>query len=119
MSRAERTDGLNDAVALAAADVAVAMGHGSQAIVSSADFVLLSADLASVLGLIDLSKRVTRRQKLNLAWACVFNMVAIPFAAGIFYPAGGIRLDPVWAAIVMACSSVSVVLSSLALRFGI
>jgi Cu+-exporting ATPase len=112
-------DGLNDSVALAAADVSVAMGHGSQATLAGSDFVLLSSTLSSLPALIKLSKRITRRQKLNLGWACVFNIVCLPFAAGVFYPAGGIRLTPVWSAVIMACSSLSVVCSSIALRWGI
>jgi len=112
-------DGLNDSVALAAADVSVAMGHGSQATLAGSDFVLLSSTLSSLPALVKLSKRITRRQKLNLGWACVFNIVCLPFAAGVFYPAGGIRLTPVWSAVIMACSSLSVVCSSLALRWGI
>lgn len=112
-------DGLNDSVALAAADVSVAMGHGSQAVLAGSDFVLLSSSLSSLPALLKLSKRITRRQKFNLAWACIFNIVCLPFAAGVFYPAGGIRLTPVWSAVIMACSSLSVVCSSLALRWGI
>lgn len=112
-------DGINDSVALAAADVSVAMGHGSQAVLAGADFVLLSSTLSSLPGLLRISRRVTRRQKLNLSWACIFNIICLPFAAGVFYPSGGIRLTPVWSAVVMACSSLSVVCSSLALRWGI
>ena len=112
-------DGLNDSVALAAADVSVAMGHGSQATLAGSDFVLLSSSLAALPTLIRSSRKITRRQKLNLGWACLFNIVCLPFAAGVFYAAGGIRLTPVWSAVVMACSSLSVVCSSLALRWGI
>ncbi|ORX37325.1 E1-E2 ATPase-domain-containing protein [Kockovaella imperatae] len=112
-------DGLNDAVALAAADVSVAMGHGSQAVLAGSDFVLLSSTLSTLPTLFKLSKKVYNRQRLNLLWAIMFNTVCIPFAAGIFYPAGGIRLTPVWSAVLMALSSVSVVLSSLAMRWGV
>lgn len=112
-------DGLNDSVALAAADVSVAMGHGSQSTLASADFVLLSSNLATLDALLRVSKKVYNRQRLNLLWAVMFNFICIPFAAGVFYPAGGIRLSPVWSAILMALSSVSVVLSSLALRWGL
>ena len=112
-------DGLNDSVALAAADVSVAMGHGSQATLAGSDFVLLSSSLAALPTLIRSSRKITRRQKLNLGWACLFNIVCLPFAAGVFYAAGGIRLTPVWSAVVMACSSLSVVCSSLALRWGV
>ncbi|KAL1408194.1 hypothetical protein Q8F55_004999 [Vanrija albida] len=112
-------DGLNDAVALAAADVSAAMGHGSQATLASADFVILSSSLDSLITLFHLSKKVRNRQWLNLVWACVFNFVCLPIAAGVLFPANGIKLSPVWSAVLMALSSVSVVLSSLALRWGL
>ncbi|WVQ83012.1 hypothetical protein IAT38_005150 [Cryptococcus sp. DSM 104549] len=112
-------DGLNDAVALAAADVSCAMGHGSQATLASADFILLSSSLSNLLALLRISRKVINRQRLNLGWAIVFNVVCLPFAAGVFYPAGGIRLTPVWSAVLMAASSVSVVCSSLAMRWGL
>ncbi|ODO10031.1 hypothetical protein I350_02256 [Cryptococcus amylolentus CBS 6273] len=112
-------DGLNDAVALAAADVSVAMGHGSQATLASADFVLLSSSLNSLVPLLRISRKVINRQKLNLGWAIIFNVVCLPFAAGVFYGAGKIRLTPVWSAVLMALSSVSVVCSSLAMRWGL
>lgn len=111
-------DGMNDAVALAAADVGVAMGHGSEVAVAGADFVLLNPSLSALTTLLALSRRVSNRQKLNLAWACVFNLVCIPFAAGAFW-AVGLRLTPVWSAVLMALSSVSVVCSSLALRWEV
>lgn len=66
-----------------------------------------------------ISRKVYNRQRLNLLWAIIFNVVCLPFAAGLFYPAGEIRLSPVWSAALMACSSVSVVLSSLALKWGL
>ncbi|KAK8858686.1 hypothetical protein IAR55_002915 [Kwoniella newhampshirensis] len=114
-------DGLNDSVALAAADVSVAMGHGSQATLASADFILLSSHLPTLLPLLNISRKVINRQKLNLLWALLFNVVCLPFAAGVFYAAGGkgIRLSPVWSAVLMALSSVSVVGSSLAMRWGL
>ncbi|KAK6908061.1 hypothetical protein I203_102062 [Kwoniella mangroviensis CBS 8507] len=112
-------DGLNDSVALAAADVSCAMGHGSQATLASADFVLLSSSLPSILTLIHISKKIILRQKLNLLWALLFNVVCLPFAAGVFYGIHGIRLTPVWSAVLMALSSVSVVGSSLAMRWGL
>lgn len=112
-------DGLNDSVALAAADVSVAMGHGSQATLASADFVLLNSSLGTIPTLLHLSRRIRNRQILNLCWAVTFNVVCIPIAAGVIYPAHGTRLSPVWSAVLMALSSVSVVLSSLALRWGL
>ncbi|KAK1755652.1 copper-exporting ATPase [Echria macrotheca] len=93
-------DGINDSPALAMADVGVAIGSGSDVAISSADFVLVKSDLWAVVTLLDLSKTVFRRIKFNFGWALVYNVVAVPIAAG------HIRLDPV----------ISVVLSSLALR---
>lgn len=113
-------DGINDSPALTTADVGIAIGSGSDIAISSAEFVLVSSNLNALITLLDLSKFVFRRIKFNLAWALVYNMIALPVAAGAFYPivSGGkhVRLDPVWASLAMAASSISVVLSSLALR---
>ncbi|CRK12053.1 hypothetical protein BN1708_010309 [Verticillium longisporum] len=117
-------DGINDSPALTRADVGIAIGSGSDVAISSADFVLVSSDLRAVVTLLELSRTVFRRIRLNFAWAIVYNVLALPVAAGCFYPfttSSGqhIRLDPVWAALAMALSSISVVLSSLALRIRI
>ncbi|KAM0276499.1 hypothetical protein ACHAQH_006688 [Verticillium albo-atrum] len=117
-------DGINDSPALTRADVGIAIGSGSDVAISSADFVLVSSDLRAVVTLLELSRTVFRRIRLNFAWAIVYNVLALPVAAGCFYPlttSSGqhIRLDPVWAALAMALSSISVVLSSLALRIKI
>lgn len=113
-------DGINDSPALAVADVGVAIGSGSDVAISSADFVLVNSELRAVVNLLDLSKVVFRRIKLNFGWALVYNVVAIPVAAGVLYPVTNngqhVRLDPVWASLAMALSSISVVLSSLALK---
>ena len=113
-------DGINDSPALTMADVGVAIGSGSDIAISSADFILVSSRLDSLLTLIDLSRIVFKRIKFNFAWALVYNLVALPVAAGVLYPVktsgGHIRLDPVWASLAMALSSVSVVCSSLLLR---
>lgn len=122
-------DGINDSPALAAADVSIALSTGSDVALSSASFILLNADLSTILTLVLLSRRVFARVKMNFAWALVYNVCLIPVAAGVFYPivsghSTGMdgelvpthwRLSPVWAALAMACSSVSVVCSSLAL----
>ena len=116
-------DGINDAPALAAADVSIAVGSGSDVALSSASFVLVASDLRAVLTLFALSKAVFRRVCFNFGWALVYNLLAMPIAAGVLYPvrtgAGThVRLDPVWASLAMALSSVSVVCSSLLLRSG-
>ncbi|KIJ11797.1 hypothetical protein PAXINDRAFT_118721 [Paxillus involutus ATCC 200175] len=109
-------DGINDAPALAAGDVGIAIGSGSDVAISSASFILLSSDLQSLLTLSDLSRKVFNRVKQNFVWAFMYNIIAVPIAAGVIYPIGHARLAPVWASLAMAASSVSVVLSSLSLR---
>jgi cation transport ATPase len=113
-------DGINDSPALTTADVGVAIGSGSDVAISSASFVLLNSDLHSVVSLLDLSRVVFRRIKFNFGWAIVYNCIGIPVAAGCLYPivshGSHVRLDPVWASLAMALSSISVVTSSLLLR---
>ncbi|KAK0263337.1 hypothetical protein LTS09_002529 [Friedmanniomyces endolithicus] len=114
-------DGINDSPALAAADVSIAIGSGSDIAISASSFVLVNSDLRTLLTLIRLSRAVFQRVKFNFAWALVYNLAALPIAAGVLYPvriAGGghVRLDPVWASLAMALSSSSVVCSSLLLR---
>ncbi|KAH7030556.1 E1-E2 ATPase-domain-containing protein [Microdochium trichocladiopsis] len=113
-------DGINDSPALTVADVGIAVGSGSDIAISSAEFVLISSGLTSLLTLIDLSRTVFRRIKFNFAWALVYNLIALPVAAGVLYPINSngthVRLDPVWASLAMALSSVSVVCSSLLMR---
>ncbi|XP_044719132.1 e1-E2 ATPase domain-containing protein [Hirsutella rhossiliensis] len=117
-------DGINDSPALTTADVGIAIGSGSDVAISSADFVLATSSLSAVLTLLELSRVVFRRIKVNFGWAVVYNMLAVPIAAGCLYAVrtrggGHVRLDPVWAALAMALSSISVVLSSLSLRIKI
>ncbi|SCU99963.1 LANO_0F04544g1_1 [Lachancea nothofagi CBS 11611] len=111
-------DGINDGPALAAADVGIALASGTDLAMTSCDFVLLSASntLCSLLTLLQISRKVFRRVRFNFGWALVYNMIGIPIAAGVIYPYKNSRLSPVWASAAMAASSVTVVLSSLALR---
>lgn len=114
-------DGINDSPALTTADVGIAIGSGSDVAISSADFVLATSNLNSVPTLLSLSRAVLRRVKFNFAWAVVYNMIALPVAAGALYAVktgdgGHVMLDPVWAALAMALSSISVVVSSLCMR---
>lgn len=109
-------DGTNDTPALHTADVSITLSSGSDIALSSSSFILLTNNLTSLLTLTRLSRRVFTRVKLNFAWAAIYNIALIPVAAGVFFPIAQWRLSPVWAAAAMAGSSVSVVLSSLALK---
>jgi len=108
-------DGINDAPALAQADVGLALSSGTDVAIEAADVTLMRDDLLGVVAAVELSRRTMRVVRQNLGWAFGYNLVLVPVAAGMLYPIWGLQLSPILAGLAMALSSVSVVANSLRL----
>jgi Cu2+-exporting ATPase len=111
-------DGINDSLALATADISIAMGKGSDIAIDAAKMTIISNDLSVIPSAIRLSRNTVRTIRQNLFWAFIYNVIGIPVAAGVLYPLSGFLLNPMIAGAAMALSSISVVSNSLRLKYS-